>query len=209
MDGIHDMGGMEGFGKLEQLRDQQPFHSAWEPLPYVVAILAKQKGWWTFDGGRHAIERMPTLEYINSPYFDRVLVGMATLAVENGLISHADLEHHAGGPGTFPLSMPIGKGHASRTRSLPFSAGDRVTVLTAPPPGHLRAPRYCQGKTGTVLSVTEAVAFPGEAGHGLPVHEQPTYHVCFQASDLWGEAEEGATVVVDLWESYLSIAEDR
>lgn len=131
---------------------------------------------------------------------------MATLLVEKGLVTHEELEKRAGGKGSFPLSNAIGAGHPARSKKKPFSVGDQVQVLTAPLPGHLRAPKYVQGKTGTVLKVTEAVPFPGEAGHNLPVHEEPTYHVCFDGKDIWGEVEDGSTVVVDLWESYLDLA---
>ncbi|MFJ3522713.1 nitrile hydratase subunit beta [Pseudomonas sp. NPDC090203] len=203
MDGIHDMGGVCGFGSLQTRRDELPFHAAWEPLPYIIAILAKQNGWWTFDAGRHSIERIPARDYINSPYFDRVLVGMATLLVEHGLLSHEDIEERAGGKGSFPLSVPIGPGHASRGGRESFKVGDQVRVITAPPPGHIRIPGYVQGKTGVVLKVTAPVPFPGEAGHGLKVREQPTYHVKFNSEEIWGEVVDGSSVVVDLWESYL------
>jgi nitrile hydratase len=36
------------------------------------------------------------------------------------------------------------------------------------------------------------------------MRREPTYHVEFSAAELWAEAaEEGDSVVVDLWESYL------
>jgi nitrile hydratase len=206
MDGIHDLGGMSGFGSLQKQRDQKPFHAAWEPLPYIIAILAKQNGWWTFDSGRHSIERLPTREYFNSPYFERVLIGMATLLVEHGLLTHEDLEQRAGGKGSFPLSVAIGPGHESRSGREPFKVGDRVTVITAPKPGHLRAPKYVQGKTGVVLKVTAAVPFPGEAGHGLTARDESTYHVRFNSDEIWGEVEDRSAVVVDLWGSYLDLA---
>ena len=30
MNGVHDMGGMHGFGKVEPSRDEPPFHAGWE-----------------------------------------------------------------------------------------------------------------------------------------------------------------------------------
>ena len=36
------------------------------------------------------------------------------------------------------------------------------------------------------------------------MREEPTYHVAFDAAELWaGDAGEAESVVVDLWESYL------
>ncbi|WP_055135024.1 nitrile hydratase subunit beta [Pseudomonas corrugata] len=206
MDGIHDLGGICGFGSLSKRRDELPFHAAWEPLPYIIAILAKRNGWWTFDAGRHSIERIPAREYISSPYFERVLIGMATLLVEHGLLTHEDIEQRAGGKGRFPIAAPIGPGHESRSRRDPFKVGDRVSVISKPQSGHVRIPGYVLGKTGTVLNVTAAVPFPGEAGHGMNAKDEPTYHVRFEGDDIWGEVKDGSAVVVDLWESYLDLA---
>ena len=30
MDGVHDMGGMDGFGKVEPEPNEPPFHARWE-----------------------------------------------------------------------------------------------------------------------------------------------------------------------------------
>ena len=30
MNGVHDMGGMHGFGKVEPEKDEPPFHAGWE-----------------------------------------------------------------------------------------------------------------------------------------------------------------------------------
>jgi nitrile hydratase len=40
----------------------------------------------------------------------------------------------------------------------------------------------------------------------LPAHPEPSYHVQFKASELWGEAEPTASVVVDVFQSYLDKA---
>jgi nitrile hydratase len=52
--------------------------------------------------------------------------------------------------------------------------------------------------------VTRPFPYPDARAHGLPDRREPTYHVVFQSTELWGgDAEANATVVVDLWESYL------
>jgi nitrile hydratase len=201
MNGIHDMGGMQGYGPMPPHDDERPFHNAWEPLSYAVAILAAEKKFWTFDAGRHAIERIPARQYVNMTYFERVLCGMVSLSIEHGLVTKEELEERAGG--NVPVSSAMGPAQAARTNHPGFEIGDRVVVRDISPTGHMRAPRYIHGKIGTVVRRTPLAGFPGEAGHRLPAHQEPCYHVRFAASDLWGEAEPGASVVVDVFQSYL------
>ncbi|VTU31083.1 Nitrile hydratase subunit beta [Variovorax sp. SRS16] len=204
MEGVQDLGGLQGFGPMPSHHDERPFHAKWEPVSYAVALLAAEKGMWTFDAGRHAIERLPARQYIGMTYFERVLAGMITLAVETGAVSQADLEARAGGP--VPVSRPLGEGEAARRDHPGFEAGDRVKVKALHTAGHTRAPRYIQGKEGTVLRRAPLARFPGEAGHLQAAQHEPTYHVCFEAASLWSNAELGATVVVDVYQSYLDRA---
>ena len=71
--------------------------------------------------------------------------------------------------------------------------------------GHIRVPGYCRGKRGTVLHRTTQIwPFPDTIGHGdrSAVH-QPSYHVEFTTQELWGDAADAGSVVVDLFEGYL------
>ncbi|MBZ9772391.1 nitrile hydratase subunit beta [Mesorhizobium sp. CO1-1-8] len=204
MDGIADMGGKQGYGRLPEQRDNLPFHHDWEPLAYIVAILAAEKGWWTFDSGRHAIERIPPKDYMRGSYYERTLVGLAALYVEHGLVSHEELEERAGGRGSFPLSTPIGVGNASRPHRPDFKVGDKVIVTGVSPTGHCRAPKYCHGKRGEIVGIAPKAHFPGEIAHKIEAAHEHTYHVRFEGSELWSEVEDGSSVVVDLFASYLN-----
>ena len=201
MDGLQDLGGMQGFGPMPAHEDERPFHASWEPVSYAVALLAAEKGLWTFDAGRHAIERMPARQYLGMSYFERVLAGMTTLAIESGAVTREDLEARAGG--AIPVAAPMGAGEAARRDHPGFEIGARVRVRDHHTSGHTRAPRYIQGREGTVMRVAPKARFPGEAGHRQEAFHEPTYHVRFQATDLWGDAEPGASVVVDVYQSYL------
>jgi nitrile hydratase len=65
-------------------------------------------------------------------------------------------------------------------------------------------PRYVRGKRGVVVHVARPFSFPDAAAHGLSLRSEPTYHVRFEARELWSDsAEENTAVVVDLWQSYL------
>jgi len=206
MDGIHDLGGMAGFGPVEIERDEPVFHEAWEARAFglnVLSIVVLDA--YNADEYRHAIERMDPAHYLNASYYERVLTAVATLLVEKGLVDAADLEARAGG--LFPLARPAvanEPAHAGDDPSPRFAIGDRVAVRQIRPAGHTRVPRYCRGKTGTVLHVAPAFTFPDDSAHGGPIRREPTYHVEFTARELWGDdADDREAVVIDLWQTYL------
>lgn len=67
-----------------------------------------------------------------------------------------------------------------------FKPGDRVKVLKAYPPGHIRTPHYVRGCTGEVERVCGAFPNPEELAmmrSGLPA--QPLYRVKFLQKDVW------------------------
>lgn len=206
MDGIHDLGGMAGFGPVEIEPDEPVFHECWEGRVFglnalgVVALRA-----YNIDEYRHAVERMDPAHYLAAPYYERMLTGVATLLVEKGVVAHADLEARAGGP--FPLSRPVRSpraGDGTSPEPSRFAVGDAVTVRGIHPSGHTRVPRYVQGKRGVVVRIAPPFPFPDTAAHGLPGREEHTYHVRFEARALWADAAgSNEAVIVDLWESYL------
>jgi nitrile hydratase subunit beta len=206
MDGIHDLGGMNGFGPVEIERDEPRFHEPWEARAFALNNLGiRTLGAYNVHEYRHAVERMDPAHYLAASYYERWLTGVATLLVEKGVVTLAELEARAGG--RFPLGRPAAQVKPSgvAARSSPrFGPGDPVRVRDAHPVGHTRAPRYVRGRRGVVARVSRAFEFPDLAGHALPAHLETTYHVEFTAGELWSDAAEPrASVVVDLWESYL------
>lgn len=206
MDGIHDLAGIAGFGPIRIEADEPVFHERWEGRAFalnVLSIAILQA--YNADEYRHAIERMEPAHYLAAGYYERVLTGVATLLVEKGVVSAADLEERAGG--AFPLARPATPNPPSAARhgETPlYKIGDTVCVRDIRPPGHTRVPRYCRGKRGYILHVAPPFTFPDDSAHGGPLRKEPTYHVEFDAADLWGDAGgRGETVVVDLWETYL------
>ena len=170
----------------------------------MFALLAAEKGWWSFDAGRHAIERIPPRDYMRASYYERILIGMATLFVERECWSTRCWRNAPGGPGSFPISNAIGPGHNSAGEREPFALGDRVSVSTVSPTGHSRAPKYVHGKVGTIVGVAPKAKFPGQIAHQMPTTAlEHTYHVRFEGRDVWDEVEDGSSVVVDLFASYL------
>jgi nitrile hydratase len=205
MDGIYDLGGVSGFGAVEVERDEPVFHEPWEVLGYGLGGLGLNVlRVFNMDEIRHAIERIEPRRYLASSYYDRIVIGVATLFVEKGIVTREELEARAGG--RFPLARPVAAraDEVALPRPVRFAVGDTVSVRDVHRAGHTRAPRYVRGKRGLVVHVAPAFSLPDVAAHGLPSREEPTYHVRFAARELWGDAAEAnAAVVVDLWESYL------
>lgn len=80
-----------------------------------------------------------------------------------------------------------------------FAVGDAVRVRMAFPPGHLRTPFYCRGKTGSIERLCGAFANPEELAYnrsGLPA--QPLYRVRFAALDLWRDYSGAANDVIEV-----------
>ena len=49
MNGVHDMGGMHGFGKVEPDADERPFHAEWEAQAFAMALALQQRGLFTWS----------------------------------------------------------------------------------------------------------------------------------------------------------------
>ena len=52
MDGIHDMGGMHGFGKVEPEPNEPVFHAPWEGRTLALKRAMGYAGIWTIDQTR-------------------------------------------------------------------------------------------------------------------------------------------------------------
>jgi len=205
VDGIHDLGGMQGFGPVGHSPAEPVFRRRWQAV--ARALMEVVAGAVNASGGefRHSIERMEPGHYLTSDYYEHWLTAAATLTVEHGLVTRADLESRAGGP--FPLSGPVlappvldaGPG-LDEPR---FGVGDRVRVREWHPAGHTRCPGYVRGKAGTVARVDGTHSLPDVEAHGTARRYEPTYSVRFGADELWRDGQRGVSVHVDLWDSYL------
>ena len=204
MDGNHDLGGKQGFGRVRYAPDAQAFHAPWELRANSLYSIAVRLGIFNMDEYRHAIERMEPRHYLAAGYYERTLTSLATLCVEKGLLTLEELERRAGG--TFPLAAPGASGRtnvAGRERFLP---GDPVRVRTDHVLGHMRLPAYIRGQSGIVVSESPAYPFPDAHAHGVAASDEPTYDVRFRAEDLWPGSADAALVHVGVFQSYLERA---
>jgi nitrile hydratase subunit beta len=201
MDGIHDMGGKQGFGKVRFTVNAPAIHAEWELRVTALYAFAVKNGIFNMDEYRHAIERMEPRHYLAAGYYERVLTSLATLCVEKGVVTHADLERQAGG--RFPIAPSGAPGRTNALLREDFKPGDRVRVKLDYVAGHIRLPAYIRGKTGIVVSESPAYPFPDAHAHALNSQDEPTYDVRFRSEDLWPNSAEPALIHVGVFQSYL------
>src|SRR5215471_17184748 len=201
MDGVHDMGGRQGFGRVRHTLKAQTFHEPWEKRVNALYSLAVKLGIFNMDEYRHAIERMEPRHYLSASYYERSLTSLATLCVEKGIVSREELERRANG--SFPLSSDSAPGRGNVATRQTFKPGDRVRVRTDYVPGHVRMPGYIRGKSGVVVSESPTYPFPDAHAHGVEAQDEPTYDVRFRSEDLWPTSSEPALVHVAVFQSYL------
>ena len=208
MDGIHDLGGMEGFGTVVAEPDEPVFHHPWERRALGLTMQTFVMGLNNGGEFRHSIERMAATHYLTSRYYEHWLTGVATRLVETGRAELRDLEDGAGGP--FPLAGPVVaepvEDPGRDVLEPRFAVGSRVRVRDRRPRGHTRCPRYVRGRTGTVVRLDGSWSVPDVEAHSAGRRVEPVYCVRFEAAELWGDAQLGVTIHVDLWESYLAAA---
>jgi nitrile hydratase subunit beta len=213
MNGVHDMGGMDGFGAVGREHDEPVFHARWEGRMYALAGLTMRATGINLDEFRHAIERIPPARYLASSYYERWLAAAETILVERGIVTRAELlakEDAAIDPSIVASGVPNqgpapvkeqSKKKAPRAR---FATGVRVRARNLNPSGHTRLPRYVRGKTGVIERDWGVFVFPDTNAHHAGTKPQHCYSVVFEARELWGKsANVRERVFIDLWEDYL------
>ena len=214
MDGIHDLGGMHGFGAVVVDAAEPPFHASWERRVLGMAYQVVGFGWTTIDAFRHGIERVPPVAYLTAGYYGRWLTSLETVLVEAGLLPRDAVDRRLrGAPADTTAPLAAGLPHPADGFVRPlevtprFAAGDAVRARNVHPPGHTRLPRYVRGRRGVVHRRLPACVYPDTNAHGLGEQPQHLYTVRFAANELWGrDAEPGTMIHVDLFEPYLEPA---
>lgn len=214
MNGVHDMGGMHGFGRVDT-DDDGPFHDEWEVEFHATSRVLGVHGLYSADENRHMRERLSPAEYLRADYYEQRLLPMEWLLVENGVLSPGDVDARIqeGIPdveGTDPdLAERVRETLAANSSfELPgddpaFDVGDRVFVKNRHPDGHTRCPRYVRRAEGVVDACHGTQRFPDASAEGEDVGH-PLYSVRFTAREVWGDDRPASdTLVLQLWEPYL------
>ena len=217
MNGVHDMGGMQGMGPIRHEAHEPTFHERWEGRVYALArVLRTRRGLWSLDAFRHGIEVLPPADYLRMSYYEKWFTWMLTTVVAAGDVTHSEIETGIPVPGSrrqavlvapeAVASMVDRRGSARRVAPVAprFKAGQRVRARNIHPAGHTRLPRYVRAKSGVVVLDRGVFLFPDTNAHQRGEKPQHLYSVRFAARELWGEqASPRDSVHLDLWDDHL------
>lgn len=83
----HDLGGVPGFGAIVTNDDGQPFHHEWEARVLAINRTLLERGVYTLDEFRYAVERMEPEQYHAASYYERWLEAIEALLAAKGVLS--------------------------------------------------------------------------------------------------------------------------
>jgi nitrile hydratase beta subunit len=218
MDGIHDLGGREGYGPIDVGEPPEPFHAPWEARMLGIVRAFTRPRNWSIDWFRHVRECIGPTDYLTRPYYDQWLQTYAAMMIDSGVATVDELATGKSAraiPGVTTPMTPEKVAAAKRNVTrfdresdvVPALApGDAVMTRSVGARGHNRLPQYARGRPGRVEAFRGHHILPDTnmAGNGPA---EPLYTVSFLAADLWPEAKgRRDRVYLDLWESYLERA---
>jgi nitrile hydratase len=223
VNGLHDLGGMQGFGPVVIEPDEPPFHHPWERRAFAITLAAGYLGEWNIDQTRAIRERLPATESFATSYYELWLYGLERLLDDRGLVLNEERAARRQDP-TVTVA-PVDRVHALAARDVEralrtarasrtdddveprYRVGDRVLTRTINPIDHTRLPRYTRGKRGLVMADHGVWIFGDSMGNDHGPDAQHVYGVRFEARELWGDAARaGDAVYVDLWDDHLEPA---
>jgi nitrile hydratase len=220
MNGVHDMGGMQGFGQVMPEADEPLFHAPWESRAMAVTVAMGASGQWNIDLARSARESLPPSIYLSSSYYEIWIRALEKLTLERGMITASELSSGQMQDPPLPVArvLKLDTVDAALAAGTPtlckdtsparFALGQLVRARNINPQDHTRLPRYVRGHTGKVVMVHGAHVYPDRhVDRTLPpfnTNPEWLYTVVFDATELWGEAADPQVQVsVDAWEPYL------
>jgi nitrile hydratase len=219
MNGVHDMGGMQGFGPIRPEKIEPVFHARWEGRMQAIWSALGTWGKWNLDFGRQTRVFLPPAVYLALNYHQLRYAQVVELLTGSGMVTRAEIENGRPTKVTQKAVPPLtvdkvaawfDNGNPKRRDvavAPKFQTGQRVRARNINPPTHTRLPRYARGKVGIIERDHGVFVFPDSNAQGLGEKPQHVYSVRFAARELWGdEAKLNDTVVVAMWDDYLDLA---
>ena len=178
MDGVHDLGGMDGFGPVQPEPGEPVFHHRWEGRVFAMSQTITATGAWNIDIGRFGVERLSPAVYTTSSYYEKWHRRTELLLVERGLVTLDEIDSgHSNSPGkdlpkgAFTADRATGvlkRGTFTRDPQAPprFQPGDHVRARNIHPHSHTRLPRYVRGHLAVVERLHGVNVFPDSVVRG-------------------------------------------
>ena len=218
MNGVHDMGGMDGFGPVEPEPNEPVFHQPWEGRVMAMVRAIGANGGMNIDMQRFSREALPPVDYLASSYYRKWFLAFEHSLIERGLAGTDEIDAghslRQGPPlqrGPFTradVARIETRGSFARPASAPaaFKIGDRVRAKNINPATHTRLPRYVRGHSGIIERINGCHVFPDSNAHGLGENPQWLYTVVFDGRELWGDdGDPHLKVSIDAFEPYLEL----
>jgi nitrile hydratase len=194
MSGLHNLGGMQGFGPVWTVPEGTAFYTDAERRVFRLMMGLMAGGWCDTDGFRAAVEQLPVPTYARECFPMNYFLGMERQLAERGLIEPGDLDawmsgvKPAGRPSTPPEIVPVVSEPPEASR---FRVGDRVKISTTDRQRHNRLPNYLRGQIGTITAERGLSDLPDALAARIARTPQPVYTVEFHARDVWGNSAAG------------------
>ena len=214
MDGVHDLGGKQGFGPIPIDKTDSPFELDWEERMWAMTRSGGLTSDITIDWFRHSVECMVPSDYLSYRYFEKWIASYFVMLTDNGTLMMDEVLSGKSVVKTDPpTAMTIDdalaknrSAHASFARDIEsepaFAVGDTVLTVTHTSDGHVRLPAYARGRRGKVIAYHGGHVDPEKGSRGIKEPDH-LYTISFSAPELWGEgANARDTVTLDLWEFY-------
>lgn len=215
MDGIHDLGGRQGFGPIDVNEPEEPFHHDWEARMLGIVRSFTRPVPLSIDWFRHVRELIEPTDYLTRPYYDQWLQTYEAMLINAGVVTVEEvatgrMQHKVEGlaPPAAPQSLAKAKASAARydrqTGQVPaFAVGAEVRTTSTGSSSHTRLPQYARGRVGRVEVQRGNHVLP-DTNLNDDGPAEPLYTVSFAATDLWPDVKGPADrIMIDLWESYL------
>src|SRR4029078_9665514 len=107
MNGVHDMGGMDGFGKVEPEPNEPTFHEPWEGRVMAMVRAMGANAGFNIDMQRFSRESIPPATYLSASYYQKWFLGLVRTLLDNRLAGADEIE--AGRALRAGASLPRGK----------------------------------------------------------------------------------------------------
>ncbi len=213
MNGIHDMGGMQGLGEIGYKESAPGFDEPWEIRLFALVQAVRSRSL------RTEIERIPASNYLRMGYYERWYTALVKQIIERGTVTRAELDSGRADPAsekaTPALTPDIAREVLFRSTKTEqdveltprFHIGETVRGRNINPATHTRMPRYTRGKTGVVERDRGVFNVPDNEEESAEPRPQHVYLIRYAGRELWGEeAPANDSLYIDMWEDYLEPA---
>ena len=216
MDGIHDVGGRQGFGLIKVTTEDQPFDSEWEARAFGITKSATATSDYSVDKFRCTREQLPPLEYLTSPYYEQWMRCTMAMLVSSGMVSAQELasgRSKAAAMSDLPPPKTANEAYKATRIAMrfdgpcegqpEFAVGDSVMAKLNAPKGHTRLPQYVRGRFGRIVACRGAHSIPDDNVQNVKTFEH-LYTVAFMLGNLFEEHEGSRDEInVEIWERFL------